>query len=362
MKPLICFYKENQFIYCDDYIIITCAHDEDVSFFLQNINEQYFHQLKVVQINFEYSSRNQHQTQLYEGSPCSVFILKSHTVLKEQQLNQKINHHLTDAESPVFTPLIDKNEFIRTIEKIKNAISQGRLYQVNFTAPLTALTDTPSEQLFHYYSKKFNGRYKALLPLNKNLTILSFSPELFLKKERTKIITQPIKGSLSAGGNFNNDLFNNKKEEAELSMIVDLLRNDLNSLSDLHQAQVTRHRDLLELGYIQHTYSEITTYTELSLPEILHKTLPGGSISGCPKLESLKVIYETEKYQRQFYTGIIGWWQQNDFTLNLTIRSFIKNNNHLYYHAGCGIVYDSNPLLEWQEFLTKTAGLCEPSL
>ncbi len=146
------------------------------------------------------------------------------------------------------------------------------------------------------------------------------------------------------------------KETAELSMIVDLLRNDLNSICE-KPVTVTKHREILDLGYTQHTYSEITGLTNLNLPEILKSTFPGGSISGCPKSESLKAISEFENSPRGFYTGTIGWWQKNDFKLNIAIRSFKKQNTDLTYYAGCGIVYDSDPDCEWQEFLTKAGKL-----
>lgn len=153
------------------------------------------------------------------------------------------------------------------------------------------------------------------------------------------------------------ELINNPKEDAELSMIVDLLRNDLNHVEKESSAQVTAHREVMKLGYIQHTYSEIEIETDKSLPEILRSTMPGGSISGCPKTESLKLIAELETYKRQAYTGTIGWWKDNNFSLNIAIRSFMKYKNQLFYHAGCGIVYDSDSQKEWDEFLLKAGSL-----
>jgi anthranilate/para-aminobenzoate synthase component I len=113
----------------------------------------------------------------------------------------------------------------------------------------------------------------------------------------------------------------------------------------------------MQLGYIQHTFSEIEVETTKNLAEVLAATAPGGSISGCPKVESLKVIAELETYKRQAYTGALGWWKDNNFCLNLSIRTFIKKENQLYYHAGCGIVYDSDANKEWDEFLLKTGQL-----
>jgi para-aminobenzoate synthetase component 1 len=180
---------------------------------------------------------------------------------------------------------------------------------------------------------------------------------LFLKMQNKKLKTQPIKGSLSDEASSITFLLNNPKEEAELSMIVDLLRNDLNRLENKNSAQVNFHRRVMNLGYIQHTFSEIEIESDKTLPEVLLCTMPGGSISGCPKIESLKVISELETYKRQAYTGTIGWWKDNNFCLNITIRSFIKYKKQLIYHSGCGIVYDSDAEKEWNEFLLKAGSL-----
>ena len=181
-----------------------------------------------------------------------------------------------------------------------------------------------------------------------------------MQKENNLLKTQPIKGSLAQNLNFTQDLLSNEKEEAELSMIVDLLRNDFNRIESHASAQVTKHRAAMELGYIQHTYSEITIETSQRLSPILQCTFPGGSISGCPKIESLKLISEVEQIKRQIYTGTIGWWQNNEFALNLAIRTFIQQQTDLFYHAGCGIVYDSQAENEWNEFILKTGRINAP--
>ena len=174
-----------------------------------------------------------------------------------------------------------------------------------------------------------------------------------MEKNGSQLRTEPIKGTLATTVH---QLITSEKETAELSMIVDLLRNDLNAVCE-SPVVVKKHREVLDLGYTKHTYSEIQGHTKLNFPEILSSTLPGGSISGCPKIESLLAIQELEKSPRGFYTGSLGWWENSDFKLNITIRSFKKQNKKVSYYAGCGIVYDSNPDNEWQEFLNKAGPL-----
>lgn len=354
MKPLICFYQDDQFIYSDNYAVHTCKADVNVSDFLNLIEADFKKELKVVQINFEYNTNEvfKDKKELYATDKATVFIVNQYEILTSKQLINKIPSTFTTLMHQ-FKILEEKQNFKNKVEQIKKEICAGRIYQVNLTAPLVSETNYTPEKIFKNYFEKFSGNYKALLPLP-TYDLISFSPELFLKKQQRKLKTQPIKGSLAQDSNFEKDLLHNSKEEAELSMIVDLLRNDFNRIETEYSSVVTFHRAALQLGYIQHTYSEIEIETDKSLSQILEATFPGGSISGCPKIESLKVIAELETYKRQGYTGTLGWWKDNNFCLNLTIRSFMKVKNQLFYHAGCGIVYDSNPEKEWNELILKT--------
>ena len=331
MSPVICFYQNQQVIYSEDYILKSA--DQNIFEFLSKIETQYIDQMKIVQIDFEFTS-------------ASVFILNSYKLVAADEI---------ESDEPVdlqFKPVISKNIFIQKILSIQKHISAGRYYQVNLTSWFKSNTFEDSFSLFKKYLTVFKSEYFAFLPM-KNIEILCYSPELFLEKINSAIRTQPIKGTLLTDLP---QLLTSPKETAELSMIVDLLRNDLNSVCE-KPVVVTKHREILDLGYTQHTYSEIAGNTHLGLPAILRSTFPGGSVSGCPKLESLKAISELENSPRGFYTGTIGWWQKNDFKLNIAIRSFKKENSDIAYYAGCGIVYDSDPDSEWQEFLTKAGKL-----
>ncbi len=348
MKSLVCFYR-GQFLKSEDYILDSCPDSETVTVFLKRIGAAYPQQMKIIQVGFEFENPVfAGQIKLYSASKASVFILNSFELV-----SALADFTMTPLQ---FESLESESGFIEKVKLIREEIAAGRVYQVNLTAPLKAKCDNSAFEIFSHYTKFFTGPYRALLPLQQS-DVICFSPEMFLEKTDGRLRTRPIKGSLPSSLDFNSHLIENKKEEAELSMIVDLLRNDLNRLEENEEAVVTQHRSAMQLGYIQHTFSEIEIKTEKSLPEILSCTLPGGSISGCPKTESLKIISEYEPYARQAYTGCIGWWQNNDFCLNLSIRTFIKSERDLFYHAGCGIVFDSDPQKEWNEFLLKTGAL-----
>lgn len=331
MKPVICFFKNDQWIYSESYQRISAT--QNIFQFLTDIETRYPEQMKIVQIDFEKTS-------------ATVFILNHY--------NLKNIAELISAQpvSLQFKPLISKTDFIKKINTIKADISQGRYYQVNFTSGFAATTDEDSLNLFAKYLNLFKSRYSAYLPML-DFEILCYSPELFLEKLDSKLRTEPIKGTLATTVNH---LIASEKETAELSMIVDLLRNDLNAICE-SPVVVTKHREVLDLGYTKHTFSEVQGRSKLNLPEIVSSTFPGGSISGCPKIESLRAIQELEPNPRGFYTGSIGWWQGSDFTLNIAIRCFKKEIENISYYAGCGIVYDSNPDSEWLEFLNKAGYL-----
>jgi anthranilate/para-aminobenzoate synthase component I len=331
MKPVICFYKNDQWLYSEDYQRIST--DQNVFQFLRETEFKFSSAMKVIQIDFEKTS-------------ATVFILNQYSLKTLNELSS------SDPVDLKFKPVISKTDFIQKIHLIKSDIGLGRYYQVNLTSSFKTTTTEDSFILFKKYLNLFKSRYSAFLPLVDS-EILCYSPELFLEKKESTLRTEPIKGTLATTVD---QMMTSEKETAELSMIVDLLRNDLNAVCQ-SPVVVTKHREVMDLGYTKHTFSEIQGQTQLKLAEILKSTFPGGSISGCPKIESLLAIEELENQPRGFYTGSLGWWKDSDFILNIAIRSFKKQNNTMTYSAGCGIVYDSNPESEWQEFLNKAGHL-----
>lgn len=362
MQPVICFFENQKLIHSTDYRLISCADDQDAIQFLQKIETDYAEQMKVVKLNFaalEELLANDQRRHYVKTPKAQVFILNKFELVTQQQLEEIYPEKLTS--KPVYHPMVREQAFLENVRSIKEDICRGRFYQMNYTAALEAQASERHNLLsgFVHLPNTVGGDYRAYLPLGPEEYIQCLSPELFLKKSGALLITQPIKGTLLSGRALS-ELQNSFKENAELSMIVDLLRNDLNTLSCEKyndSSRVNFHREILDLKYTSHTYSEIEIKTSKKFSEIIAKTFPGGSISGCPKKESLKKISEIENYHRDFYTGSIGWWKADDFCLNITIRSSYQKQRQLYYFTGCGIVFDSDPRKEWHEFLTKCSFL-----
>ena len=362
MQPLICFHENKKLIHSTDYKLISCEETETTLSFLQMIEKNFSNEMKIVKINYaaldEVQPQNDHRRQYVKTPKVQVFILNKYEFISRDDLVKMYPEKMSSR--PAYYPTVREEVFQDNVASIKEDICKGRFYQMNYTAALEAQVPERHSLLSGFvHMSNVGGDYHAYLPLASEEFITCLSPELFLKKAGPKLISQPIKGTLLFGRPLS-ELQDSLKENAELSMIVDLLRNDLNTLSCEKyndSSRVNFHRKMLDLQYTTHTYSEIEINTSKKFSEIIEKTFPGGSISGCPKIESLKKIAEVENYHRDFYTGSIGWWQGDDFSLNITIRSSYQKNDKLYYFTGCGIVFDSDPRKEWHEFLTKCSFL-----
>ena len=360
VKPVICFYESESYLYSTNYVVTACPNEMSTFEFLNGFELKHSQQMKIVQINFDAFSeiKSLRKNHLYTDSKATVYILKHFEILSLRDIQLKHTSLLRGTanliEKTEFHLQIKKADFIEKVHSIRRMIAAGRFYQVNLTSSFKAIFSMDSLQFFFMMTNQFTGQYKCHLPMA-NHAVISFSPELFLEKKANLLRTAPIKGSGAIADEEN--LLASKKEQAELSMIVDLLRNDLNGLETNNSAVVTTHRQLMNLNYIQHTYSEVQIKTEKTLPDILKNVMPAGSISGCPKKESLLAIDELEPDQRHAYTGTIGWWKGCEFKLNVAIRSFVQTEESYLYFAGCGIVYDSNPEAEFTELLKKAGNL-----
>jgi len=358
-EPVICFYKNSSFIVSTNFKLIS-YNNLDWELFLSDINKKYFNNLKILKINYEAGAIklldkkfDKKKLSLFKDNLVDIFILFDFKIISSNRLNEYLKYQNNFNLINKFTPLILKESYKDYFKTIKKNIINGYYYQINYTFPFKATYKGSALSAFNYYHNKFKGQYHAYLPLN-NASIISCSPELFISKDDKNIKSMPIKGTSFDTNTGINKLLNSSKEDAELSMIVDLVRNDLNSIADISFSKVINHRKILKLGNLAHTYSTVTAKTSYSLDKILLNILPGASISGCPKSSSVLSIQNLETYKRNFYTGHLGWWYKNNCMLNVLIRSFIFLKENLsFFYAGGGIVYDSKINSEYKEVFLK---------
>jgi len=257
-------------------------------------------------------------------------------------------------------------DFIAAVDRIKQWIAAGDIYQVNLSQAFQG--DVSGGSLFGLYQTLRDASpapMAAWLSLD-GREVLSSSPETFLKISGRGIVTRPIKGTRPRFADADEDLRSayelqtNAKEIAELVMITDLLRNDLGQVCEFGSVVVTEMLRLETLAQVHHLVSTVTgTLRENVNPiEALAACFPGGSITGAPKKRAMEIIRELEGAPRGIYCGALGWLGYNgESSFNIAIRTLIRNEDSLIYQVGAGIVADSDPHKEYEETLHKAAGL-----
>ena len=281
----------------------------------------------------------------------------------KQKQEQKPKHIFNKKEENGvgFKSDFSKTEYIDSIEKIKEYIASGHVYQVNMSQRFEKeFYNDPYLSFKKLYLKNPAPFFSYINA--KDHHIISTSPERFVLQTGSMVETRPIKGTRPRGKTEKEDkklkleLLFSKKDDAELSMIVDLLRNDLGKICKFNTVCVVEHKRLEGYENVYHLVSVIRG--ELAdgkdSIDILKATFPGGSITGCPKVRAMEIIDELEVHRRHIYTGSTGYISfHNSMDLSIAIRTAVVYNNKIYFSAGGGIVYDSDPLDEYRETLVK---------
>lgn len=262
---------------------------------------------------------------------------------------------------------INKEEYISSVNKIKNYISEGDTYQVNYTTKGEFNFEGDIISLFTYLIFNQSASYTCIINLGEKI-IFSFSPELFFEIESNKIISKPMKGTIKRGKYFSDDLTHknslalSEKNKAENLMIVDLIRNDLGRIAKFNSVKVDSLFDIEKYESLFQMTSTISAEIndKVKLSEIIQNIFPCGSITGAPKIRTMEIIKELEKSERGIYTGTIGLLLNSKMTFNIPIRTIEIQNNKGKIGLGSGIVWDSEPEKEYEETLLKANFLLNP--
>lgn len=257
-----------------------------------------------------------------------------------------------------------REQYVAGVERALEYIAAGDIYQVNLAQRFSHPFEGSPFALFSALRKLSPSFYGAYLNCGDHV-VISSSPELFLSQQGRMIETRPIKGTRPRGANreedqqLKEDLLGSAKEAAELTMIVDLERNDLGRVCEYGSVEVSQHRYVEELPTLFHTISTVRGRLRegVGAVDVLRATFPGGSISGCPKIRAIEIIDELEPVRRHVYTGAIGFIGAEDMRLSIAIRTMTVAHNRVYYHVGSGIVADSDPVREYEETLQKAEGM-----
>jgi para-aminobenzoate synthetase component 1 len=260
-----------------------------------------------------------------------------------------------------------KEKYIQSIKKIKDYIKSGDIYQVNMTQRFHTELRRKPLALYSNLRTVNSAPFAAYLDYG-DYQVLSSSPERFMKLEKGRLSTRPIKGTRPRGKDLAEDerlkeeLINSEKDQAELLMIVDLERNDFSRVAKTGTVKVPELFVIEEYPTVFHLVSKVVCELDDNYDAIdcIANTFPGGSITGAPKIRAMEIIDELEPTQRNIYTGSIGYIDFNgDMDLSIVIRTMLIKNNNVYFQVGGGIVWDSNAEDEFQESLDKGKALVE---
>lgn len=268
---------------------------------------------------------------------------------------------------------MDKDYYLRTVEKIRRYIYDGDVYQINFSQRFECDYGAHPIELYHWQNHHNPSGYAAYIDAG-DVCIVSASPEMFVTMADGVIRTKPIKGTrprvdeTAAGArragqvnaeNFN-ELLHSAKEQAELNMIIDLERNDVAKICTPGTRTVVQPRTIETYPTVFHAVATVAGQLrgDITFCDVLKAMFPGGSITGAPKIRSMEIIDETEPTARGVYTGSIGFIGiDGGVCLNIAIRTIIIKDQKAFAQTGGGIVADSDPQAEWDETITKARAL-----
>jgi para-aminobenzoate synthetase component 1 len=296
--------------------------------------------------------------------------------LEDQELESIINTMALTSKSsgPLLQgykapmPTIVRDDYVKSLQKIKDWIALGETYELNYCAPLVGQAEiTDPVGVFLALGSDSIAPFATLFK-GESQYLFGYSPERFFQKIGQIIWSQPIKGTARRSLDFAADEFtklqlaSSEKERAENMMIVDLVRNDLARISNSGSVAV---EEMMKVYSFPHVHQMISTIradlkTGVSIGEVMASLFPMGSMTGAPKKRTMVLIDQLENYQRGWFSGTLGYkTPANDWDFCVNIRSLIYDaeTNKLVLWAGGAITWDSDPDEEYQEWKLKTEAI-----
>ena len=275
-----------------------------------------------------------------------------------------------EGQAGPWTPELSRDAHASAIDAIRDAIAEGRTYQVNLTTRMRAPFTGSPEALYHSLRRAQGGGFHALLDLGRYI-IASASPELFFETRGRAITARPMKGTRPRGRwpeedrALRTELEASPKDRAENLMIVDLLRNDLGRVCVPGGVAVPSMWEVERYRTVWQMTSTVTgtLRDDVGIVDLFRALFPCGSVTGAPKISTMELIAGLEPSPRGVYCGAIGWVRPGgDATFSVPIRTAVldRERGEITYGTGGGIVWDSTAEEEWDELLAKTAVVRNP--
>jgi para-aminobenzoate synthetase component I len=257
--------------------------------------------------------------------------------------------------------------YLEAVERAREYIKAGDIFQVNLSQRFEADMPLPPYELYRRLRKINPAPFASYLNFD-GVTVVSASPERFLRLRGDRVETRPIKGTRPRGKDpaadqaLARELVNSFKDKAEHVMIVDLERNDIGRVCRFGTVRVSELMALEKYATVFHLTSTVEGRLRpgKNAIDLLKATFPGGSISGAPKVRAMEIIDELEPTRRSVYTGSIGYLSfDGGLDLNIVIRTILVKEGKAYFQVGGAVVYDSDPESEYVETLDKAKALIQ---
>ena len=273
---------------------------------------------------------------------------------------------IKDMRNSDFKININKNSYTKIFNKFKKKIKSGETYQIKICTKYKTKSKVNPLDFFTRLSKT-NLAPEAFMIKDKNYSIISCSPENLITKKGSEISTKPIAGTVKKTRSLNkikalNYFKKNIKETKEHNMIVDMERNDLSKVCKVGSVKLSKQKIVEEYKDLFHYVSLIKGKLKKDIKniDIIKAMMPGGSVIGCPKINTLNLLNKQEKENRNIYTGSFGYIKFNgDMRFNIIIRSILNFRNFSEISVASGVVVDSNSSHEFNENFIKAKALID---
>ena len=260
---------------------------------------------------------------------------------------------------------LSKSKFKKIVNKAKNYIKKGDIFQVVLSQRFEAKVDKPSLEIYNTLRLLNPSPFMFYFNFN-DFQILGSSPEILVRLLNNEVTIRPIAGTRPRGKNKLQDkkltaeLLRDPKEIAEHLMLLDLGRNDVGKVSEINSVKVTEKFKVEKYSHVMHIVSNVKgkLRKKFSLFETFLAGFPAGTVSGAPKIRAMEIIDELEKNKRKLYAGGIGYFTPNgEFDTCIALRTALIKNKKFYVQAGAGVVADSKPEKEYAETVNKAKAL-----
>ncbi len=302
-----------------------------------------------------------------DGSRSAAKALASEDFWRQQLESEPVTDRLMPRVPTTCVPELSREDYLRCVVRAQAYIRQGDIYQANLAQRWEVRGRVDAWALYRRLAAASPAPYAACLE-DADFGVVSASPELFLRGDGLHVETRPIKGTRPRGTDAFADaalaaeLRASAKEQAELTMITDLLRNDLGRVCSFGSVRVPELARLEAYAQVQHLVATVEGRLrgDVTHLQALEKCFPGGSVTGAPKFRAMQIIDELEPFGRGPYTGALGYLGFNrQSQLSIIIRSAFCAGDAAWFYTGSGIVADSDPAAEYAETLAKAGGLLE---